>query len=192
MITVEEAKRLAKKNLSRRRYEHTCNVRRLAVRLAEAHGADVDKAALAALLHDIAKELARDRLLQIFAENAIIAGDVTQRPFPVWHGVAAAILAETEYGVEDPEILSAIRCHTTGRAGMTRLDKIIYLADMASEERTYSEAPALRAHAVQDLDRACIEGLGLSIAWLKAAGKPVDEETLRAYAEQRAAYYGNG
>lgn len=75
---------------------------------------------------------------------------------------------------------------------MTRLDKIIYLADMASEERTYSEAPALRAHAVQDLDRACIEGLGLSIAWLKAAGKPVDEETLRAYAEQRAAYYGNG
>ncbi len=197
MITAEEAKRLAKKNLSHKRYEHTCNVRRLAVKLARAHGAHEeigsdDIKILAALLHDIAKELARDRLLQIFTENAIIAENVTQRPFPVWHGVAAAILAQTEYGVDDPEILSAIRCHTTGKAGMTQLDKIIYLADMASEERTYPEAPQLRKHALEDLDRACIEGLGLSIGWLKAAGKPVDEATLQAYAEQRAQYYGSG
>ncbi len=192
MITAEEAKRLAKKNLSHKRYEHTCNVRRLAVKLARAHGANEERAALAALLHDIAKDLARDRLLQIFTENAIIAENVTQRPFPVWHGVAAAILAQTEYGVDDPEILSAIRCHTTGKAGMTQLDKIIYLADMASEERTYPEAPQLRKHALEDLDRACIEGLGLSIGWLKAAGKPVDEATLQAYAEQRAQYYGSG
>ncbi len=190
MISVEEAKRLAKKNLSGKRYEHVCNVRKLAVKLAQKHGADEEKAALAALLHDIAKELARDKMLQIFSENAIIAGNVTQRPFPVWHGVAAAILAETQYGVDDPEILSAICCHTTGKAGMTQLDKIIYLADMASEERTYPEAEQLRRHALEDLDRACIEGLGLSIAWLKAADKPVDEETLQAYAEQRALYYG--
>lgn len=190
VISVEEAKRLAKKNLSHKRYEHTCNVRKLAVKLAKAHGADETRAALAALLHDIAKELARDRLLQIFAENAIIAENVAQRPFPVWHGVAAAILAQTEYGVDDAEILSAIRCHTTGKAGMTQLDKIIYLADMASEERTYPQAPQLRRHALEDLDSACIEGLGLSIGWLKAAGKPVDEATLQAYAEQRAQYYG--
>ena len=94
----------------------------------------------AALLHDIAKELPRDRLLQIFTENAIIAGNAAQRPAPVWHGAAAAILAQTQYGVDDGEILSAIRCHTTGRPGMTKLDKIIYLADMASYERTYPEA----------------------------------------------------
>ena len=92
MISVDEAKRLAKKNLSPKRYEHTCNVRKLAVKLAKAHGADEKKAALAALLHDIAKELPRDRLLQIFTENAIIAGNAAQRPAPVWHGAAAAIL----------------------------------------------------------------------------------------------------
>ena len=83
MISVDEAKRLAKKNLSPKRYEHTCNVRKLAVKLAKAHGADEKKAALAALLHDIAKELPRDRLLQIFTENAIIAGNAAQRPAPV-------------------------------------------------------------------------------------------------------------
>ncbi len=175
MISVDEAKRLAKKNLSPKRYEHTCNVRKLAVKLAKAHGADEKKAALAALLHDIAKELPRDRLLQIFTENAIIAGNAAQRPAPVWHGAAAAILAQTQYGVDDGEILSAIRCHTTGRPGMTKLDKIIYLADMASYERTYPEAEQLRRHALADLDRTAIEGLGLSIAWLKAGGKPVDE-----------------
>ena len=146
MISVDEAKRLAKKNLSPKRYEHTCNVRKLAVKLAKAHGADEKKAALAALLHDIAKELPRDRLLQIFTENAIIAGNAAQRPAPVWHGAAAAILAQTQYGVDDGEILSAIRCHTTGRPGMTKLDKIIYLADMASYERTYPEAEQLRRH----------------------------------------------
>lgn len=127
MISVDEAKRLAKKNLSPKRYEHTCNVRKLAVKLAKAHGADEKKAALAALLHDIAKELPRDRLLQIFTENAIIAGNAAQRPAPVWHGAAAAILAQTQYGVDDGEILSAIRCHTTGRPGMTKLDKILSL-----------------------------------------------------------------
>ena len=188
MISVDEAKRLAKKNLSPKRYEHTCNVRKLAVKLAKAHGADEKKAALAALLHDIAKELPRDRLLQIFTENAIIAGNAAQRPAPVWHGAAAAILAQTQYGVDDGEILSAIRCHTTGRPGMTKLDKIIYLADMASYERTYPEAEQLRRHALADLDRTAIEGLGLSIAWLKAGGKPVDEESLLAYADLRARY----
>ena len=152
MISVDEAKRLAKKNLSPKRYEHTCNVRKLAystftlmqvlpdwqVYLAQydnpqaillREGKSLDypvehltvgdkdkkKAALAALLHDIAKELPRDRLLQIFTENAIIAGNAAQRPAPVWHGAAAAILAQTQYGVDDGEILSAIRCHRKDR-----------------------------------------------------------------------------
>lgn len=190
MITVEEAKRLAKRNLSAKRYEHTCNVKKLAVQLAKQHGADEQKAAFAAILHDIAKEMPKDRLLQIFEENAIIAGNAAKREPPVWHGAAAAILAQTKYGVDDEEILSAVRCHTTGRVDMTKLDKIIYLADMASSERTYPEAEMLRRHAMKDLDKTMIEALGLSIEWLREKGKAVDEETLLAYAQQRAQYYG--
>lgn len=190
MITVEEAKRLAKRNLSAKRYEHTCNVKKLAVQLAKQHGADEQKAALAAILHDIAKEMPKDRLLQIFEENAIIAGNAAKREPPVWHGAAAAILAQTKYGVDDEEILSAVRCHTTGRVDMTKLDKIIYLADMASSERTYPEAEMLRRHAMKDLDKTMIEALGLSVEWLREKGKAVDEETLLAYAQQRAQYYG--
>ena len=90
--------------------------------------------------------------------------------------------------MEDEEILNAIRCHTTGRRDMTVLDKIIYMADMASEERTYPEAEHLRARAMEDLDAAALEGLGMSIAWLKRDGKPVDAETLDAYASLRAQF----
>lgn len=190
MISVSEARRLAKKNLSPKRYEHTVNVCRLAVELAKRNGVESQKAELAALLHDIAKELPKDRLLQILSDNVIISDNALARPAAVWHGVAAAILARTQYGVEDEEILSAIACHTAGKAGMGTLDKIIYLADMASYERSYPEATSLRAHALENLDRATIEGLGMSIAWLKAAGKPVDEYSLTAYAELRARYYG--
>ena len=71
---------------------------------------------------------------------------------------------------------------------MTLLDKIIYMADMASEERTYPEAEHLRSHALEDLDAATLEGLGMSIAWLKQEGKPVDAETLDAYASLRAQF----
>ena len=189
-MTYKEAKELVKSRLGEKRYRHTLNVKKMAVALAERWGADPEKAALAALLHDSAKELPKSELLQIFQDNAIIANNAAQRPAPVWHGLAAAILCQTQWGVTDPEILSAIRCHTTGRPGMTKLDKIIYLADMASYERTYPEAEQLRRHALADLDRTAIEGLGLSIAWLKAGGKPVDEESLLAYADLRARYYG--
>ena len=105
-------------------------------------------------------------------------------------GAAAAVLAKTEYGVEDEEILSAIRCHTTGKPHMSKLDKVLYLADMASYERTYPEAATLRQHALQNLDKTMVEALGMSISWLKETGKPVDELSLQAYAQLRAELYG--
>ena len=190
LITRKEAARLAKRTLSQRRYEHTRNVEKLAVRLAERNGVSEEKAALAALLHDIAKELPKDRMLQLIAENDIIAEGAAKRLPPVGHGAAAAVLAKTEYGVEDEEILSAIRCHTTGKPHMSKLDKVLYLADMASYERTYPEAATLRQHALQNLDKTMVEALGMSISWLKETGKPVDELSLQAYAQLRAELYG--
>ena len=118
-----EAKKLVKARLSEKRWTHTKNVKKMAVKLARRWGTDPEKAAMAAILHDSAKELPKQELLQIFADNAIIAENAPARPSPVWHGIAAAILAETQWGITDPEILSAIRCHTTGKPGMSKLDK---------------------------------------------------------------------
>lgn len=180
-MTIKAAKQAAKRALSQKRYIHTLNVQNMAVQLAKRYHADVEKAALAALLHDIAKECERDKLLQIFKDNAIIAGKAAEKPQCVWHGIAASILARTKYGIEDKEILDAIACHSTGRADMTKMDKIIYMADMVSEERSYPEAVPLRAQVLKDLDRGLLDALSTSIRWLREENRPVDEDTLAAY-----------
>lgn len=180
-MTEQKARRLAKKRLSAKRYQHTLNVRRMAVKLAKRWGADPEKAALAAILHDAAKELPKDRQLQIFAENAIIAENAPMRPTSVWHGIAAAILCETEWGVHDPEVLSAIRCHTTGKPGMSLLDKIIYMADMTSAERDYPGVEALREEEFEDLDMALLHALKRTIDFVKEKGGRLDDQSVAAY-----------
>ncbi len=184
-MTCEEAKQLVKKRLSEKRYRHTINVKKMAVKLAERYGADPEKAALAALLHDSAKELPRADMLQIFRDNAIIAKNAASRPEPVWHGLAAAILCETQWGVTDPEILSAIRCHTTGKAGMTLLDKILYMADMTSAERDFPGVEELRKEEMEDLDRALLHAMERTVAFVEKKGGPMDEETLAALRDLR-------
>lgn len=177
----EQAKKLVKKNLSEKRYTHTKNVKKMAVKLAKRWGADPEKAALAAILHDAAKELPKDRQLQIFAENAIIAENAPMRPTSVWHGIAAAILCETEWGVHDPEVLSAIRCHTTGKPGMSLLDKIIYMADMTSAERDYPGVEALRDEEFEDLDMALLHALKRTVDFVKEKGGRLDDQSVAAY-----------
>ena len=182
----EQAKKLVRKNLSEKRYTHTKNVKKMAVKLAKRWGADPEKAAMAAILHDSAKELPKQELLQIFADNAIIAENAPARPSPVWHGIAAAILAETQWGITDPEILSAIRCHTTGKPGMSKLDKIIYLADMTSAERGWPGVDDLRALEMQDLDRALCDALKRSIDFVEEKGGSLDPESVAAYEYAKA------
>ncbi|HIZ48568.1 MAG TPA: bis(5'-nucleosyl)-tetraphosphatase (symmetrical) YqeK [Candidatus Gemmiger excrementavium] len=184
-MTCEEAKRLVKPMLSQKRWTHTKNVKKMAVQLAEKWGADPEKAALAALLHDSAKELPRDALLQIFADNVIIAENAPARPAAIWHGIAAAILAQTRWGVTDPEVLSAIRCHTTGKPDMSLLDKILYLADMTSAERDWPGVEELRALEMQDLDAALLAALKQSIDFVKEKGGDLDPESVAAYEAQK-------
>ncbi|MCI7255572.1 MAG: bis(5'-nucleosyl)-tetraphosphatase (symmetrical) YqeK [Oscillospiraceae bacterium] len=184
-MTEQKARRLAKKRLSAKRYQHTLNVRRMAVKLAKRWGADPEKAALAALLHDTAKELPREEMLQILNDNAIMAENAQNRPSPVWHGICAAILAQTQWGVEDEEVLSAIRCHTTGKPGMSLLDEIVFLADMTSAERDYPEVDYLRKLEKKDIHQAMREALEMNLHWLEESGKPVDEETRAALEDLR-------
>ena len=184
-MTEQKARRLAKKRLSAKRYQHTLNVRRMAVKLAKRWGADPEKAALAALLHDTAKELPREEMLQILNDNAIMAENAQNRPSPVWHGICAAILAQTQWGVEDEEVLSAIRCHTTGKPDMSLLDEIVFLADMTSAERDYPEVDYLRKLEKKDIHQAMREALEMNLHWLEESGKPVDEETRAALEDLR-------
>lgn len=155
----KQAKELVRSRLSDKRYEHTLNVRKMAVKLAKRHDADEDRAALAALLHDAAKEISKDEMRAIMKAHPEYAEGGEERPTPVWHGICAAILARTEWGVKDEAVLSAIACHTAGKPGMSKLDKILYLADMSSAERDWPGVNKLRKLERKDLDAAMLMAL---------------------------------
>ena len=169
-MNLKQAKELVRSRLSDKRYEHTINVKKMAVKLAKHYGTDPEQAALAALLHDAAKELPKDEMraiMQAYPEYA--------------HGICAAILARTEWGVTDEAVLSAIACHTAGKAGMTQLDKILYLADMTSAERDWPGVEKLRKLEMKDLDAAMLAALRQTNGFVLSEGKPLDPESKAAY-----------
>lgn len=181
-MTYQQAEDMVRQTLSPKRFQHTMNVKKLAVRMAQHYGVDTEKAALAAVLHDSAKELPRTELLQIMQDNAIIKKGTQNRPEPVWHGICAAILAQTQWNVQDEEILSAIACHTTGKENMSKLDKILFLADMTSAERDYPGVEELRSLEMRNLDKAMIQALKMTISFVEQKNAIADPESAKALA----------
>lgn len=177
----KEAKDLVKGRLSEKRYQHTLNVKKMAVKLARRYGVNEEKAALAALLHDAAKEIPKEEMKALMAQYPQYAEGGESRPIPVWHGVCAAILARTEWGVTDEAVLSAIACHTAGKPGMTKLDKIVYLADMTSKERDWPGVNKLRKLEMKDLDAAMLAALKQTNDFVLSQGKPLDPMSKAAY-----------
>ena len=185
-MDLKQAKELVRSRLSDKRYEHTINVKKMAVKLAKQYGVDEEKAALAALLHDSAKELSKDEMRAIMQAHPEYAEGGESRPAPVWHGICAAILARTEWGVEDEAVLSAIACHTAGKPGMSKLDKIVYLADMSSAERDWPGVNRLRKLERKDLDAAMLMALKQTNDFVLSQGKPLDPMSQAAYDEIKA------
>ena len=185
-MNLKQAKELVRSRLSDKRYEHTLNVRKMAVKLAKQYGEDPEKAALAALLHDSAKEISKDEMCAIMHAHPEYAEGGEERPTSVWHGICAAILARTEWGVDDEAVLSAIACHTAGKPGMSRLDKIVYLADMSSRERDWPGVNKLRKLEMKDLDAAMLMALKQTNDFVLSQGKTLDPMSKAAYDDIRA------
>ncbi len=160
------------------RREHSLRVARIAAQRAVSLHLSEKKAIWAGLLHDCAKNLQpSDGLLQGFRVPNLWG----RVPSPVWHQFAGAYLAKERFGVEDEEVLRAIRYHTSGRANMGELEKLVFLADMIEEERTFAGVEELRALFWRDLD-ACLEkALEETVLFLRAKGAEVYPLTLDAY-----------
>lgn len=152
-----------------KRWEHTLGVMETAVRLSRKYGADEDKADRAALLHDYCKYWPVERQRQAVEEQEVLR-DVLDYDKPLWHAPAAAAVAVKDFAVQDREVLDAIRYHTTGRPGMTLLDKIICLADYIEPGRDFPGVDAIRHLADQSLERALLAGFDSTISHLLAQG----------------------
>ncbi len=176
----DQALQLVKPQLTEHRYLHTIGVMETAIKLADRYGADIKKAELAAIFHDYAKFRPKDEMKQIIVEQGM-PPILLQYNSELWHAPVGAFLAEKEAGITDSEVLDAIRYHTSGRIGMTLLDKIIYLADYIEPGRHFPGVDEVRAIAEEDLDNALIESMKNTIQFLMKKNQPVFPDTFNAY-----------
>ena len=172
-----------KKRLNPDRLYHSLNVADEAKKLAKHYGADEQKAFTAGLLHDILKNTPDSELLQYFERNGIMLTETERASRKTWHAMAGADFLRRELHVTDEDILSAVRWHTTGRAGMTLLDKVLFVADFISADRDYPGVERMREKAYVSLEDAMLEGLQFTINELVENAWPVHEDSIRAYNE---------
>ena len=167
-----------KANLKESRYRHSMGVEEMAVKLARLHGADTEKAAFAARYHDLAKNFDTGKMDECVRKYGLpdkLAGNNA-----LAHSKVGAAILEHEFGVTDPEILDAVRYHTTARKDMTLLEELIFVADVVEDNRTYSDLDYYQDLAYRDLDQACLEILGYTIGDLTSKGRQIDKDTLEA------------
>ncbi|MGC6770405.1 bis(5'-nucleosyl)-tetraphosphatase (symmetrical) YqeK [Enterococcus sp. LJL128] len=149
----EELMQKVQMQMSERRFQHVLGVEETAVALAVKYGASQEKASIAALTHDYAKERPDDEF-QLLIERDGYNPELLEYGNAIWHGLIGADMVRRELGIEDEEILHSIRCHTTGAAEMTLLDKIIYVADYIEPGRKFPGVAEAREIALVDLDQA--------------------------------------
>ena len=167
-----------KESLNERRYIHSLGVQDMASHLAKVHGADIEKAEFAGRYHDIAKCFDQDTMDK-YVKKYGLADEYLGNPALAHSKVAAEIL-KNEYGVDDVDVLNAVSSHTTGRAGMSLLEEIVYVSDAIEDNRNYPELKKLQKRAETDLDGTCLFIMDYTIDVIKSKGRRLDTDTIDA------------
>ena len=180
MLSIEKINLYIKGNLAKKRYIHVLGVADIAKKLAKLNGISEEKAEIAGLAHDIAKNLSEAKMKEIIKENKIILSAVEENNKNLWHGIIGPIEAKNKFEIDDEEILDAIRWHTTGKENMSILTKIIYIADMIEPSRKFEGVDNIRKVTFEDLDMGVYCGLTRSIEFLLIKNLIIDENSMRA------------
>lgn len=183
MVTERNAEffEIIKSRLTPDRLYHSICVAEKAKHLAEKYGADAEKAYTAGLVHDIMKKTPIPEMIRIIEEDGqTLTRDDKMAPVTL-HAVAGEVYLRKNLNVTDEELLSAVRWHTTGREKMSLFEKIIYVADLVSDDRDYPDVAEVRALAEKDLDETCIRGLSFTIEDNARKNKAIHTETVKAY-----------
>lgn len=178
-LTLSQLRPVALSYLKYKRIPHVLGTEQEAIRLAERYGANVEKARVAALLHDCTKKLNMEEQLALCSHYGIELDELEQKALKLLHAKTGAAIARDVFGV-DEEIYHAIWWHTTGHAGMTLLEKIIYLADYIEPSRDFPGVDKLRKVCYEDLDKGLLMGLDMTIQEMTEMGNPVHRATVEA------------
>jgi nicotinate-nucleotide adenylyltransferase len=168
-------------SLSMKRYIHTMGVVEEAIKLSNIYGVDQDKAKIAALLHDCAKDYPDDMKRRLCKEFHVEIDDIMKSQIDLVHSFLGAKVAKREYNVSDYEILEAIRYHTTGKASMSMLEKIVFIADYIEPNRKeFDGLKEIRILAYTNIDLAVKKALEYTIAYTEQRGRILHPLTLEA------------
>lgn len=179
---LKKIRKSMEKELDAKRYEHTLGVAYTAAALAMCNDVDPVKAETAGLLHDCAKCFSDDKKISVCRKNNMEINSVENRNPYLLHAKAGYCIAKNKFDIEDQDILNAILNHTTGRPGMSTLEKIIYIADYIEPSR--KQAPNLsevRKLAFQNLDQALLKILTDILSYLENGGGEIDPLTKETY-----------
>jgi predicted HD superfamily hydrolase involved in NAD metabolism len=155
-----------KANLKRDRYDHSISVRDTAVKLASIYKSDINKARIAGLIHDAAKNLKDKEIIDLVSNRGFEIDYVCRRSPQLLHGLAASIIAQDVMEIDDEEILNAVIYHTTGKKNMSMLEKIIYISDYVEPLRKFPGVEELRRAVEIDLDDALLKSFDLTIKYV--------------------------
>ena len=170
-----------KTKIDDKRLKHSVNTAKEAVYLAKKYNSDPDKAYLAGLLHDVAKGLSGADLENTANQYGIEIDEYEVVNPELIHGKIGAVMVNKQLGIEDKDILGAIRWHTTGHKNMTLLEKIIYLADIIEPGRKFLHVNIIKRLAYQDIDQAMVFALEHIFEFVKSKGFSLHPESIEAY-----------
>lgn len=181
MVFLPDYRQIIKPLMSRGRYLHSLAVADEARNLARQYGADPDAAYLAGILHDICKDSPKADQLQRIEKSGIIFDDISRRSPSLWHAMAGSLYVRDELRIAHEEICLAVRYHTSARAAMTRLELVVYLADLTSRDRDYPDVELMRQYAAESLERAAFEALRFTMIDLAKQQREICLDTYQAY-----------
>ena len=168
----KELKEIVKSKMSLKRFTHTLSVVEMSEKLAKIYNADIEKCKVAALLHDICKEMDMEYIKNICKNNFL--NELSEEDLEnneILHGFAGAYYVKNELGINDKEILSAIKYHTVGAKDMTLLEKIVYIADAIEYGRNYPSVVEIREETFKNLDKGILMEIEHKEEYLESIGK---------------------
>ena len=151
--------------------------------LAERYGADPEKAYFAGLLHDVMKDTPHGEQKKVIEDGGTVLTDAERGNPKLWHAMAGEAYLRVQMGVTDPDVLRAVRYHTTGRAGMSLLEKLLYVADYLSADREYNGVDRMRRLAESSLEEAMLFGLSFTISDLAQKEQIIHPDSVDCYNE---------
>ena len=177
----EEIRAILAKRLSSECLTHSERTAKAAAQLAEVHGDSLKKADLAGLAHDVARDLSDEELLRQADQYGLRVGDVELERPCLLHAAIGAMMLGQDFGIQDQDIIEAVKNHTNGRTKMNKLDKIVYLADAIEPKRDYAGVDELRELAQTDLDKAFAKAYQMQMLKIIKGRRMIHPESLEVW-----------